>query len=143
MMPWVPWAAAVLALALSPTPHSQPALQEEARRFGRAWAQQDGAVLEAMMRREGIRLHLLGEEHGSVPPRQARAALLDLMEGFPGGEPTVVRASASQGDARKGFADLRVVSRAPGAAGPIILTVFVGFALEGGAWVVTEVRVLT
>jgi hypothetical protein len=132
-------ALALSALAASP---QQPALEGEARRFAQAWARRDGTALESMMRAGGVRLHLLGEEHGSVPPRQGRAALLELMQRHPGGDPRVGRVAAAEGDARKGFAELRVETRAPGALAPVILTVFVGFALEGAGWVVTEVRVL-
>ncbi len=137
------WILAAFLVASPPSFPAQSVLEEAALRFARAWGAGDGVVVEGMMREEGIRLYVLGEENRSLLPRQARAVLQDFLERHGGGEPELVRTAVAQGDRRQGYADLRLPTRAPGASGPVIFTVFVGFALEGRGWVVAEVRVLS
>ncbi len=132
----------VLAAAAPPVSMDQPSLEEAALRFAGAWSRGEGEVLQSLMRREGIGLFLPGEEHSLVRPRLARAALVDFLTRLRGGDPRLVAVSFSEGDPNKGSAELHLPSGAQGAAGPVIFTVFLGFALEGGAWRVTEVRVL-
>jgi hypothetical protein len=120
-----------------------PTLEDAAVRFVRAWADGEGKTLEGMMREAGVRIHLLGEDHRSISPRQARAALEDFMKRYPQEELRLTRTARAEGDPNLGLAELRLSPRAPQGGGPVIFTLFVGFALEGGEWVVTEVRILS
>ena len=141
----IPASVLILAMALGcfPTsPSPQSTLEDAALRFARAWFQGGGGGLERLMKAGGIRLHLPGEEHRSVPPRQARAALDDFLKRHPGSEPRVIRATTSEGDPRRGLAELRLEPRAVEGGEAVIFSLFVGFSLEPDGWVVTEVRIL-
>jgi hypothetical protein len=94
------------------------------------------------MNPSGIRLHLPGEEHMLIQPRQAQAALRSFLERYPGGEARVTRVSLAGGDPRKGFAEVRWRTRAQGIGEPVMFTLFVAFSLESEAWRVTEIRIL-
>lgn len=121
----------------------QATLDAAALRFSQAWDRGDMGGLEEMLREDGIRLSVLGEEHTSVPPRQARATLEDFFGRFPGGKAELIRSRPLQKDARQGFAELRLTARPRGGGEAVIFTVFVGLALERGSWQVTELRILS
>jgi hypothetical protein len=120
----------------------QESLEAVADRFVQAWMESDTRRLEAMLRSSGIRLHLQGEDHLSLPPRQVRAALDGLMDRSPVGEVTVTRVVPSEGDPSQGFADFLWRTGAPGGGGPITFTLFVAFAWEGDSWQITAIRIL-
>ena len=143
VIPLVPWILAGLLGVQPQTAAPDPDLEATALRFARAWALGDGKTLEGMMRSAGVRIHLLGEDHRSIPPRQARAALEDFMERYPGEEPQITRTATAEGDPGLGLAELRLTPGAPAGAGSVIFTLFVGFALDPEGWVVTEVRILS
>jgi hypothetical protein len=121
---------------------SQPALEEEANRFAQAWSQEDVRALGSLMTRRGIRLHLPGEEHSRIPPRQAQAAVAEFMERYVPGEVEVTRVSIVGGSPQEGYAELRWATRASDPAEPLTFTLFVAFALEDESWRVTEIRIL-
>jgi hypothetical protein len=133
----------LLALVLLACPGpSWQALEGEAQRFAQAWAAGDVQALSRVFNPSGIRLHLPGEEHMTIQPRQAQAALRAFVGRYPGGDARVTRVSPAGGDPRKGFAEIRWRSRAQGVGEPVTFTLFVAFSLEGQAWQVTEIRVL-
>ena len=120
----------------------QSALEVEAGRFARAWGAGDAQALGRSMNPAGIRLHLPGEEHMLIQPRQAQAALRTFMGRYPGGDARVTRVSLAGGDPRKGFAEIRWRTRAQGMGEPAMFTLFVAYSLEDESWLVTEIRVL-
>ncbi len=93
------------------------------------------------MRSEGIRLQLQGEEHVSIKPKQAQAALKDFLYRYPARESKVIEVSAAVGDPALGFAEISFQTGAPGLPDPVIFSLFVGYALENDTWRVTEIRV--
>jgi hypothetical protein len=121
---------------------AQAVLEVEASRFAQAWGAGDAVGLGRTLNSAGIRLHLPGEEHMLIQPRQAQAALRSFMERYPGGDARVTRVSLSGGDPRMGFAEIRWRARAQGVGDPSTFTLFVAFSLEGEVWRVTEIRVL-
>jgi hypothetical protein len=123
-------------------PEQEASLQEVALAFAQAWVDGDGEALEGMMETGGIRLHLLGEEHLVIPPRQARRSLMSFLERYEGGEAEVPRASQIGGDPTRGFAEIRWGCRVSGTPEPVIFTLFVAFARTGAEWRVTEIRIL-
>ena len=134
---------ALLALtALLPGTAIQSMLEGEALRFAQAWEREDTRLLGEVMVENGIRLHLPGENHVLIRPRQARAALRAFLERHTGGEARVTRVSLAGGDPEKGFAEIRWRTGSPGVAEPTIFTLFVAYAFENERWVVTEIRVL-
>ena len=134
---------ALLALAaLLPGTAIQSMLEGEALRFAQAWEREDTRLLGEVMVEDGIRLHLPGEDHILIRPRQAQAALGAFLERHIGGEAQVTRVSLAGGDPEKGFAEIRWRTGSPGAADPTIFTLFVAYALENESWAVTEIRVL-
>jgi hypothetical protein len=94
------------------------------------------------MAREGIRLHLPGEDHQLIRPHQARAALDVFLRQYSSGRTEVSRISPTGEGSEEGFAEVRWVTGSPGLAEPVIFTVFIGYGLTGDGWVVTEIRVL-
>lgn len=120
----------------------QSVLEAEAGRFAQAWSAGDAQALGRSLNPGGIRLHLPGEEHMLIQPRQAQAALRSFLEKYAGGEARVTRVSPAGGDPGKGFAEVRWRARAQGIGEPVMFTVFVAFSLESEGWRVTEIRVL-
>jgi hypothetical protein len=117
-------------------------LESEAQRFAQAWTAGDAQALGRALNPSGIRLHLPGEEHMTIQPRQAQAALRSFVGRYPGGDARITRVSLSGGDPRKGFAEIRWRARAQGVGEPVMFTLFVAFSFEREAWWVTEIRVL-
>jgi len=132
--------AVFLTAALGPGLQSIP--DEEAERFAGAWVEKDVRALGDLMAEDGIRLHLPGEEHQRINPRQARAALHAFLEHYAGGEVDAIEVSLAGGDPGKGFAEIRWRTGSPGVTEPVIFTLFVAFAHVDESWVVTEIRVL-
>lgn len=120
---------------------SQPTLQEAGRVFSAHWSAGDAAALGGMMSPGGVRLNLEGGGHASVGVRQAVAALRDLHDLHRPGSTRITRVSAAGGDPPRGFAELQW-STVTGAGEPRTFSLFVGFVQEGGAWRVSEIRVL-
>ena len=120
---------------------SQPTLQEAGRAFSVHWSAGDAGALGGMMSAAGVRLNLEGGGHASVGVRQAVAALRDLHDLHRPGSTRLTRVSDAGGDPPRGFAELqwRTVT---GAGEPRTFSLFVGFVQEGGAWRVSEIRVL-
>ena len=123
-------------------PVLQTPLEREAIRFAQAWEEEDTRLLGAIMARDGIRLHMPGEQHVLIRPRQAQAALQAFLDRYDGGETEVTRVSMAGGDSGKGFAEIQWRTGSPGVVEPVIFTVFVAYAFESESWVVTEIRVL-
>lgn len=121
---------------------SQSVLREEATRFATAWSGKDTGGLARVLSSGGIRLHLPGEDHLILPPRQAEAALGAFLERYEGGEAVVNRVSPSGAGADRGFAEIRWRTGSPRVSEPVDFTVFVGYAFRNGGWHVTEIRVL-
>ncbi len=119
----------------------QSGLEAEAARFAAAWEAGDYQALGRVMRSEGIRLQLRGEEHVSIKPKQAQAALKDFLDRYPARESEVKEVSATLGDPALGFAEISFQTGAPDIPDPVIFSLFVGFALESDTWRVTEIRV--
>lgn len=133
----------LLALcALRPGPALQSMLEGEALSFAQAWENEDIGLLGEVMEEDGIRLHLPGEEHVLIRPRQARAALAAFLGRYAGGETEITRVSLAGGDPAKGFAEIRWQTGSPGVTEPVIFTLFVAYSLENENWAVTEIRVL-
>jgi len=133
----------LLALAvLLPCPVPQSVLEGEALKFAQAWEREDTRFLKEAMAGKGIRLHLPGEEHVLIRPRQAKAALGAFLGRYAGGEARVTQVSLTGGDPDKGFAEIRWRTGSSGVPEPVIFTLFVAYAFENERWVVTEIRVL-
>jgi hypothetical protein len=134
---------ALLALAaLLPGTALQSVLDGEALSFAQAWERQDTRLLGEVMAGNGIRLHLPGEDHVLIRPRQARAALGAFLRRYAGGEAQIMRVSLAGGNPEKGFAEIRWRTDSPGVAEPVVFTLFVAFAFENESWSVSEIRVL-
>jgi hypothetical protein len=114
----------------------------EAARFARAWLEKDTRALGDLLAEGGIRLHLPGEEHQRIEPRQARAALDAFLDRYLEGGVETTAVSLAGGDRGKGFAEIRWQTGSPGVTEPIIFTLFVAFVSVDEEWVVTEIRVL-
>lgn len=114
----------------------------QAERVARAWAEKDVRALGQLMVEDGIRLHLPGEEHQRISPRQARAALGAFLDRYSSGEIGITDVSLAGGDPGKGFAEIRWQTGSPGVMEPVIFTLFVAFASVDESWMVTEIRVL-
>ena len=123
-------------------PLAQPSLEEEARTFAQDWAAQDAEALGEVMAEGGIRLHLPGEEHNLVSPRQAKAALTAFLERYEGGDVRISRVALTGESPDRGYSELAWATGSPGVTGPVRFTVFVAFSARGDEWVVTEIRVL-
>lgn len=134
--------ALLLALSAEAVRAQDDALEERALGFAQAWVNGDGDELAGMMEPGGIRLHLQGEDHLSISPRQARASVLSFMERYEGGEAEISRVSQVGGDPSQGFAEIRWGCRVSGTAEPVIFTLFVAFSRSGSEWMVTEIRIL-
>ena len=128
--------------ALAPGPGAQSILEGEALRFAQAWVGEDLPLLGEIMAEDGIRLHLPGEDHVLIRPRQARAALGAFLELYSEGEAELTRVSLGVGNPGKGFAEIRWETGSPGVPEPVILTLFVAFSFVDDRWSVTEIRVL-
>jgi hypothetical protein len=120
----------------------QPQLAGEAARFAQAWVEGDTRVLEQAMNAEGIRLKLPDEEHLSILPRQAQAALGSFLGRHMKGEAQVARVALAEGDSGKGFAEVRWATGTQGVSEPMVFTIFFGFELQDLEWRITEIRVL-
>ena len=123
-------------------PAVQSPLEGGALTFAQAWEREDLRFLEEAMAEDGIRLHLPGEEHVLIRPRQARAALGAFLERYSEGEAQVTRVSLAGGDPGKGFAEISWRTGSPGVPEPVSFTLSVAFASEDESWSVTEIRVL-
>ncbi len=137
-------AAVLLCLGLLVPAHgllAQPALDPAADRFVQAWLDGDISALGLMMRPAGIRLHLVGEDHLAIQPRQVQAALREFTAQYGGGEMVVSRVAPAGGDPSKGFADLLWLAPAPARGEVVTFTLFVAFTLEEGQWRITEIRI--
>lgn len=132
----------VVLAALHPSVPGQTTLDRAALDFAQAWEREDTGELRTAMAGDGIRLHLPGEDHVMIRPRQAQAALGTFLEGYSGGEARVSRVSLAEGDLEKGFAEIHWRTASPGVTEPVIFTLFVAFAVENESWDVTEIRVL-
>ena len=120
---------------------SQPTLEEAGRLFAGHWSSGDAGALGGMMSPQGIRLNLEGGGHASVGVRQAVAALRDLHETHRAGATRLTRISDAEGVPPRGFVELRW-NTVTAAGEPRDYSLFVGFILDGGAWRVSEIRVL-
>jgi hypothetical protein len=118
-------------------------LEDEAVRFARAWVDGDVRGLERMLVARGIRLHLEGDLYPDVDARRAGTTIRTLLEKYRPGEVEVLRVSESTGPTPRGFADLQWRTQVAGTGESVIFTLFVAFAMEGGGWTVTEIRVLS
>jgi len=132
----------LLLVCLLASSAGQEILEGEASRFAQAWETGEMGDLQRVMAEEGIRLHLPGEEHVLIRPRQAGAAISAFLARYPGGSATVTRASLTGGDPEKGFAEIRWETGSPGVEEPVTFTLFVAFASNGESWSVSEIRVL-
>ena len=54
-----------------------------------------------------------------------------------------MRVSRNAGEEPTGFAELEWRTTVAGTGQSVIFTVFVAYVMEGGAWMVTEIRVLS
>ena len=115
---------------------------EAALQFSQLWVDRDGVSLERMMRGDGIRLQLTGEDHPSLSPRKARASLLSFMTRYTEGEIAVIRASQVGDDAVEGATELHWRCVVSGSSQPVIFTLFVVFVRENTKWAVSEIRIL-
>jgi hypothetical protein len=131
-----------LLLVVGQPPGVQSIPGAEAGRFARAWAEKNTGELRGLMAEGGIRLHLPGEEHPRIQPRQAEAALSAFLERYRDGDVETTRVSLAGGDADKGFAEIRWRTASPTLTEPVIFTLFVAFAAVDERWRVTEIRVL-
>lgn len=120
----------------------QSALDLEAESFARAWVDRDARTLGESMTGEGIRLHLPGEEHRLIRPRQAQAALVSFLEKYEKGEAQVTKVSMASGGSEKAYVEIRWRTGSPGVTEPVIFTVFVAYALGEEGWSVIEIRIL-
>ncbi len=120
----------------------QSVLEGEAVKFSDAWGGKEVQELGKMMAQDGIRLHLPGEEHHLISPRQAQAALGTFLERYPAGEPHVTRVTLAGGEPARGFAEIQWETGSPGVSEPVIFTLFVAYAQLSESWSVTEIRVL-
>jgi len=120
----------------------QTRLSRETALFAEAWVGRDVRALGDLMAEGGIRLHLPGEEHQLIRPRQAQAALEVFLGQYNPGRVEVNRISPTGEGSEEGFAEIRWITGSPGVAEPVIFTVFVGYGLAESGWAVTEIRVL-
>jgi hypothetical protein len=127
---------------LLPPGGGQATLEAEAQSFSAAWLAKDADGLGQTFSEEGILLHLPGEKHNRLNPRQARAALGAFLRRYSEGETTVMGVTRAAGADGRGFAEIRWSTGSPGAGEPVIFTVFVAYSNAGNSWDVTEIRVL-
>ncbi len=130
-------------LHTDPVPESiQPALQQAAQAFARAWGAGSADQLAGLLAPSGIRLQLDGGSHGALSSRQALAALREFLRGFQGGTASVARAAPVDGSPDRGFAEIQWSARVAGTSEVLRRNVFVGMRLESQGWRVDEVRLL-
>ncbi|MBW3535452.1 MAG: hypothetical protein KY453_09600 [Gemmatimonadetes bacterium] len=135
---------AVLALA-SPAALSAQGrvpLQDVATAVAAYWAEGDAAGLASLVSDAGARLHLEGERHPALPPRQVRATLEDMFGDVRRGSVSVERAEQMDGSPPRGWAELRWDTVPPGMAEPVAHRVFIGFMEDGDRWRIAEIRVM-
>ena len=130
-----------LLLLLQPGP-GQQTLEAEAQRFSAAFLAKDADGLGQTLSDEGILLHLPGEKHNRLNPRQAQAALGAFLHRYSEGETEVRGVSRAAGDDGRGFAEILWRTGSPGAGEPVIFTVFVAYAKVAASRNLTEIRVL-
>jgi hypothetical protein len=133
------WGAGFLAPASA---LGQEALEPVASRFAQAWQTGDVDGLGEVLRASGLRLHLLGEDHLSIPPRQVEAAIRGLLGRYFPGETQISRVATAGGDPAKGFADIRWRTGPRRGGEAVTFTLFVAFQLGEEGWEVAEIRVL-
>lgn len=134
---------ALLAMALLVSgagPQTGPRDQAEA--FARAWVERDGGALRGAMATGGILLHLPGEEHALLRPRQAEAALMTFLERYAPGRTELTRLSPAGEDQDQAFAEIMWETGSTGITEPVIFTLFLAYSLGDEGWTVTEIRVL-
>jgi len=135
--------ALLFALTLLSGPGAlQATLDQQVGTFSRAWVEKDSRALGRLLAKEGVRLHLPGEDLLMIRPRQAEAALESFLGRYTAGEARVARVSRASGGSEKAFAEVTWRTGSPGVSEPVIFTLFVALALDGGDWAVTEIRVL-
>jgi hypothetical protein len=122
---------------------TQRGLEARAEWFARTWTEENAAALGSALLSQGIHLRLPGDEHVLIEPRQAEAAIRSFLQRYEGGEARVSQVSLTGGDPRKGFAEIQWQTRDLATSEAAVVTVFVGFGLEGETWRITEIRILS
>lgn len=117
-------------------------LDRTLNRIASAWSRGDAGGVLAHASGDGVTLELEGDVMGPLPARQAAAALRQVLAGR---ETLSVRPGMTRivGDrAPRAFGELSWTSRAEGTTERETRTVFLAFTQEGGAWRLTQVRLL-
>lgn len=120
----------------------QAQLQTVARQIAAAWAGGAAQGVTSRLAADGVSLHLEGTVSGTLPTRNATAALRDYLRGHQPGEASINRISTLEGSGDRGFVELRWTTRRAGTSQTLRRTVFLGLREEGGGWVVDQIRVL-
>lgn len=134
-------AAAALASGLA-AQEPTPPLEDVAVAIAAYWAEGDAAGLASVVDDAGAGLHLEGERHPALAPRQVRATLEDLFGERRGGSVVVEHTERVGGAPPRAWAELRWTTVTAGTADPLSYRVFVGFVEAGGRWRIDEIRVL-
>lgn len=113
-----------------------------ARQIAGAWAGGSAQGVTSRLVGDRVSLHLEGTVSGTLPTRNATAALRDYLRNHQPGEATIARVTMVDGSGDRGFVELRWVTRRTGTSQTLQRTVFLGLRQEGGRWMVDEVRVL-
>lgn len=137
-------AAAVLTSAAWMHPGSATGQEPDAvvERVMQAWGGSDTRPLGELLDPRGVHLRLDAEEHSGVSPRQARAALDDVLGRHEPGEIGLLRIEIPQGTPPRGFAELRWVTRPRGAREEVTYIIFLRLELQEDRWWISEIRIL-
>ena len=106
------------------------------------WAAGNVSGLGTFAPRDGRVTVELGDASGAVQWRHASAALRSLFGERETASVEVVDAAVTEGDPGWAFGQLSWTSRVRGTREAQQHTVFIGFAWEGGAWRIREIRLL-
>jgi hypothetical protein len=112
------------------------------RRVADAWHEGDARAVAALGAEAGISLDVDGSTVGPLGSRQA-AAVLRRVFGDRESVSAAPRVSRTVGgDPARAFGEITWTTRARGTTIPERATLFVAFVREGGAWRITEIRLM-
>jgi hypothetical protein len=120
-----------------------PPLEDFVSRVAQLWASRDASALVDLAPADGRLVVDLGREGGgAVEGRHAAAALRELFGRREHLQIRVSQVTLSGGSPSRGYGELSWTSRERGVREPDRAVVYVGAALENGAWRIRELRLL-
>ncbi len=121
---------------------AQATLEEAAEAFVERWGGGDVGDLQRMFSAGGVRLQWDLRPLGALDSRHAMAAVHEYLGGRESLAARLTRVEEVGGDPPRGYAEILWESRIRGTSEVVRRTIFVAFVSQGGAWRVTELRVL-